>query len=83
MPTKLTKQLLKQYGFRREKDEDRNNDVYYTWYKNIELFEHDNDFDFATVYREDDSFKSGYNIPTLERLKMLYQGLTGNELTTQ
>lgn len=80
--TPLSKKVLKQYGFIRERKRNLELGIDGLWYNEITLHEDhwDGTFAFATMIKGDNSFKSGYNFNTLGRLKALYFGVTGRKL---
>lgn len=82
MNAPLTEKILKDLGFIREKRIDDDDEAYFVWYKDFDLFEdwEGKSFSFATLTREDGSFKSGYTIADEQQLKDLYKALTRKEL---
>lgn len=79
--TPLSTQLLKEYGFTCERKP--LSDVDGLWYNSFYIQEdhYDGTFAFAVYMRGDKSFKSGYTVDTLGRLKALYFGVTNRMLT--
>lgn len=77
--TQLTEEKLIELGFEKEVLISDDNDPYNIWYKEgFPLYQtnpKEQDFAFATRTREDDSFKSGYEVKSIEKLLKLFEAI--------
>ncbi len=80
----LTEAKLKSLGFKCERKREKMNDKDGIWYKDdVTLYQEfwsGKSFNFATRLDDEGEFKAGIGIPTVERLKELFKGITGKEL---